>query len=661
MSGDGFTVGGLGAASHLQKYNRVGVRYPSPFFDLSQVYLPKNMRALFRWAKYYALTYGPVYAYVTKMASYSLTELVWGSDADSSMSSSFDEDKWKKRWSSLMLEDMLMYEKCYQFGLHYYTFGNAYVSIHYPFDRWLICPKCGFRKRAREFRKKEYRWVDFRFHGECRKCGTNGPFKVKDQLVRTSRGLRIKIWNPERVLTFHNDATDETEYKYQPSEQLMRRVRRGDRRVIERTPWAFIAATKKRGLVTFDKRNFVHVKAPSPDGESQGLGHPPILAALKDIFHVQLMKRAQEANAIERTIPLTMIHPLPMGGGEGWNPMMFTNLTDLLQKTQEEVSRARMDPNYIPFSPVPMGVTPIWGDGRNLLLVPEIRGWTEMIVADLAVPTEFIFGGLQWSGSNVSLRMLENQILSFTSGYKRLTKFVVESVARFLKWPIIPYAWTPFKMADDIQLKQHALMLSQMNKIGDSTLLGYFGKNPSDEHDDIKQSLKRQSEYMSIQMVEQARAQAEAAEVQQKAQMSMQQEMGMQQPGMEGQPGAEQGMPPTGEEDPQQFAMRMAEQLAPQPDEVIEQTLTEVAQQSPELAQQIASMVEQIRAQGGGQEEQPQEQGAPQEEQMQPGMMQPGMQPGGPGFGPGTAPGAQMMQPQPQQLPPRRGPGSAAI
>lgn len=637
----------FGSQSHLAKYNRVGVRYPSPFFDLSQVYLPRNMRSLFRWAKYYALTYGPVYSFVTKMASYSLTDLVWGSDAESG-STSESEDKWKKKWSQLVTEDLLMYEKCYQFGLHYYTFGNAYASIHYPFDRWLICPVCGDRRRAREFKDKEYRWLEFRFHGTCRSCGTSGPYKVKDVLIRTTRGLRIKIWNPERILPYHNEATEETEYKYQLGERLKRRIRRGDRKTIERTPWAFIKATKKDGLVVIDQRNFIHVKAPSPDGSSNGLGHPPVLAALKDIFHVQLMKRAQEANAIERTIPLSFVHPLPMGGGEGWNPMMFTNLEDLIEKAKEEILHAKQDPNYIPFIPVPMGTTPIWGDGRNLLLVPEIRGWTEMIVADLAVPTEFIFGGLQWSGSNVSLRMLENQILSFTAGYKRLTKFVIENVARFLQWTIIPWAWTPFKMADDIQLKQHAIMLSQMNKVGDSTLLGYFGKNPTDEHEDIKTSLKRQGEYMNIQMTEQAKAQASAMEIQQKAQMSMQQEAMANQQQMTGQ------APPAGEETPEQFVMRMAQMLAPQPDDVINATLQDVAQQSPEIAQQIATVIEQIRAQGGMQAQAPMMQEAPQDPYS-------GLQMAGPEFSLGGQQDAMMMQPQPEQLPPRRSPASAAI
>jgi len=663
----------MNSSSSSRGRGRIGINYPNPFFDLSQIYLPQNMRSLFKWCRYYALTYGPIFAFVTKMASYALTRLVWGSDAKADPARKTDQNL-PTKWQEFFEDTLHIYKACYRGGLHYWTYGNWYLSVHYPFDRWLTCPKCRHEQQAKKFPKKGYRWHSYKFHGRCPSCESDVAFKVKDVPIRSAKRIKIKIWNPERVYPVVNEATDDVEYYYKPTESLLKRIRRGDRKVIETTPWPFIQAARKDGMVKFNNKNFLHISAPSPDGNETGMGHPPILAAIKDIFHLQLMKRAQEANAVERCVPLTVVHPLPMGD-RSINPLQTANLTNLLDFLKDEVAQTRKDPNYIPFSPLPVGTSHIWGEGKNLLLVPEIRGWTEIIAADLAVPIEFMFGGMQWSGSNVSLRMLENQILTFTAGYRQVTRFVSRATSRFLHWPECPHDWTPFKMADDIQLKQHMLMLSQMNKIGDSTLLSHFGKNPSDEKMDIEASMQQANKISREQLRVQSEAQIEAMEMQQTAQMQMQMqgmsglsaEAGAEQqvgaPGMGGMGGAEAGVVPVeGEESQEEFAYRMAQQLATQPDQVVQQALQSVAEQSPELAQYIMQLIQQIRAES---QQQPQQDFQAQQPQVG-GFNQASL------YNEPNPPeqqlqqqysmaSQQMMQPLPQARAPHRSPASAAI
>jgi len=661
-------------ASHSGKYNRAGVRYPSPFFDLSQVYLPANMRSMFRWCRYYAMTYGPAYAFVTKMSSYALTELVWGSSQAVDKVEQRVQENLKERWESTLVDQLHLYEKYYIGGLHYWTYGNWYMSVEFPFDRYLRCPHCKRQKLARKFPTRKrggYSWRDYKFVGVCPYCERHATFIVHDVLIRSPRGIRIKLWNPEQVIPVGNEATDRVTYYYQPDSMLLRAIRRGDRDTLETTPWAFIKAAKKNGLVKFRRGSLLHIKAPSPDGRQQFLGHSPMTAALKDIFHVQLMKRAQEANCVERTIPLSMVHPLPISGDSNMNPYYSANIQDLIGHTKEEIAKARRDPNYVPVVPLPLGVTPIWGDGKNLLLIQEIRGWTELIAADLAVPAEFIFGGLQWSGSNVSLRMLENQILTFRNGYARATDFIVNAIGRFMQWPTIPHRWTPFKMADDIQLKQHMIMLSQMNKISDETLLSHFGRSAGEERDGIMQSAKYMNDIQSEQMREQMRVQNEAMMQQQAAQQQM---MGAP-PGAEGMP--PEGMPPEGmpgemppgemppeappgegappEQSMEEFAYQVAQELAASPPDVVERVLGQISEQNPDLAQYIAQLVGQF--QQGAQQQQP---AAPPPQPMQP-LPGPQAGPQGPML-PGQAQQQRsMMQPLPEQRPPQRGPGAGVM
>lgn len=670
--------------------SRTPLRYPSPFFDLAQHYLPQNPRSLFRFARYYAMVHGPVAAFVSKMSAYGITRLVWGGESVGETRDSKQEGDLSQKWKNFFEKDLKIYRKCLQYGIYYWTYGNAYASIMFKFDRWLGCQRCGYRQLARKFPSKRrnkhggkkkgepYKWRKYHFEGVCPRCGHRGRFSVHDVYRRSPKAISIKLWNPERVYVLDNEVTDETEYYYKPSPSFARRVARGDREIIEKTPLPFIQAVKKRGYVRLSNRNLIHLKCPSPNGNNQSLGVPPILAALKDAFHLQLLKRAQEANAIERTIPLDVIHPLPMGD-RLMNPNTSVNLEEWIDHTREEIKKARQDPNYVPVAPMPIGSSHIWGEGKHMLMVQEIRAMTELVAVDLGVPIEFLFGGLSFTGSSVSLRMLENQILPYIGGYQDLATFAKDITARFLQWEKVPHSWTPFKMADDIQLKQHAIMMSQMNKIGDKTLLAQFDWNPQDEYADVQFSAQQQGEAQKLLMIEQAKAQAESMRIQQRVQMELQEEMqptgpvgemaqtgasppagGSPQPGMQ-QEQLQQAVPQ--QESLMDMAARMAQQLAGQPDDVVQQALNEMAQQSPDFAQYVAELVNQLRAQMQQQQTAQQQTAQQQPADVVGGTAQPEALPS-----PEQQMRQQMMQqqrsmmaPMPQQNPPRRGAASAVI
>jgi hypothetical protein len=644
---------------------RVGVRYPSPFFDLAQSYIPQDLHSLFRWCRYYALTYGPIYTYVQKMASYGLTRLVFGKPRGDHSEEIFSANR--DRWEGLLENKLDIYPTTQRLGMHYFTYGNGYSSIHFPFRRHLVCPKCRHSQLASEIPKRGYRWKDFHFYGSCPRCKESGKFLVHDLLIRSPNGLRIKLWNPEQVFILNNEATDDRDYYYRPSSDFSSRIRKGERRLLENTPWAFIRAVQKNSLVKFDPTNFFHIKCPSPDGDTRGYGYPPILAGIKDAFHLQLMKRAQEAYLIERAIPFPIVHPVPFRSETPTDPMGLVSLHKLMDNVQEQIERARQDPNYIAMVPVPVGVTSLWGEGRPTILTNEIRAMTEMIVADLGTPLEFYFGGLSWTGSSVSLRMLENQIIGYRQGYRRFTSFIIKQASHYLQWDPLPTDWKPFKMADDIQQRQLLMTMSQMNKIGDHQLLEQFDLDADEEYGSIQISARRQGEILKLQTLAQAEAQIEAQKLQQRAASAM---PGM--PGMPGTAGAPPGVPQgeepqgggmeapvQGEENILSYAAEIVQRLQGQPPEVIQQVLEELYQRMPPLAQ----VVEQLLASGSQQASQEEipygaSQGGSQGGQWEQGGGQGGGQGGAVQF-PYSQEG--MMQPLPEQRPPRRSAGLSVI
>jgi hypothetical protein len=284
------------------------------------------------------------------------------------------------------------------------------------------------------------------------------------------------------------------------------------------------------------------------------------------------------------------------------------NLTDWKNHISREIQRWRLDRNYIPILPLPIGHQVIGG-----------RVWSEHIVAGMGVPQEFVFGGLQWSGSNVSLRMLENQFLRYLSSLSRfLRSFLIPKIAAHLEWPVVGTRFKPFKMADDLQRKAFFAQLNNTSKVSDTTLLQDCDLNPEEENELMRKETKNRMDAVKDQQIAeaiiqgevgviQAKYQAKAMAAQQQEQMQAQQGMAGTAPGEPGEdigsqpvpPGQAPGAPmqapqPGSPGDP--IAM-MVERLRSVSPEAQHQVLQRIAQQNPQLAQQVLS---QLRGTGGG-------------------------------------------------------------
>jgi hypothetical protein len=142
------------------------------------------------------------------------------------------------------------------------------------------------------------------------------------------------------------------------------------------------------------------------------------------------------------------------------------------------------------------------------MLHQEMRAWSEQIVAGMHVPIEFVFGGLQYSGSNVSMRMLENQFLGYRlMQHVMVNDFILGRVADFMGLPRPKIRFKRFKMADDLQRSALVFQLNQAMKISDTTLL-------DDMDYDIVQEEKFKAVEMGKQMANQRRMQLATAALQ---------------------------------------------------------------------------------------------------------------------------------------------------
>ena len=405
----------------------------------------------------------------------------------------------------------------------------------------------------------------------------------------------------------------------------------------------FIEAIKQGKGIVFSKDNFFHLRRPSLATLDRGWGLPLLLPVLKDVFYLQVMKKAQESILLEHIIPLRII--FPQAGSGTSDPYTTINLTEWREHVAGEIARWRYDPNYIPIMPLPVGNQTIGGDGKGLLMAGEIQQWSDWIITGLGVPLEFLKGGLSYAGTNVSMRMLENSFIGYIIRHKALARWVMQSVASFMRWPEVNIRFKPFKMADDLQRKAYRFQLNQAQKLSDTTLLADDDLDQEEENKIMERETATRLNATKTQQLAMAKIQGEQQLIMMKYQAKAQEaQMAAQgapqapgEPGGpetmdEGAPGGQmagspdgqatppgqqapqdqaQGGAPAGTESPLNQAQQLpegaqttldipamayqyAQQIAQMPPAQQQQTIMTLSQQSPELVDLVMQMLAQM-------------------------------------------------------------------
>ena len=509
-----------------------GIKYPSPFFDLSSTYLPDNISDLYQWCEMYFLTNPLVNAVINKLSVYPVTDVII----------EHAERDVKTKWESYDKEVIDSRTFSIKVGWEYWTFGSAYVSVQFPFVKELKCPSCG-KWMSAEKSRKNWKFTNLKFNLQCPYCSSKGTAQVRDVYLTNIKKVRLVSWNPKQVSVSFNEITGESNYYYKPTRTMVNDLTLGLKDVVAHTPQYIIEAVKSPDKsLMINKNNLYHLKRPSLASKYAGYGTPLVLPVLKDLFYLQTLKKAQEAIAQEHIIPLRAV--FPQAPTQSSDPIATLNLDVWRKEVKAELTNWKRDPNYMPVLGFPLGTQNIGGDGRALLLAQEIQTWSEMIVAGMGVPQELIFGGTSWSGTNVSLRMLEVQFLNYRTQLEHMLNFVFHKLADYTGWPLATARFRPFKMADDLQRKMLLLQMNQAGKISDTTLLEDCDLDSKNEDMLMQEEAERRTIILKSQQKASAEMQGESMVIQAKYQQRIQ-EMQMEQMGQQGMP-PQQGVPQEG-------------------------------------------------------------------------------------------------------------------
>lgn len=459
---------------HMSLGAKRGGKYPNQFFDLSQQYMPPTIKELFKWCTFYYYNSPLIGSALKKVSRYPITDLIFEDSKESS----------RKIWERTLTKTLKLKERLMEVNLDRSVYGNCFISIHLPFTRFLTCKKCGNTQPMKRWNWK-FLGGSNHFSGDCPECGHSGPLKAKDVPFKDLKSVRLIRWNPENIYLKHNDYTGRTTYSYSVPRKLRMAIMRGDRDIVQDLPLIVIEAVKKRKMIRFDNRNFKHLKAPTLAEQDQGWGKPIIIHVLKDMFYLYTLRRAQEAIALEHIVPFDLIYPMPNAQQD---PFVHTDLGGWKVQISEAINQHRQDANFKAVIPIPIGFGRLGGDGKALLLSPELNYLTQTIVGGMGLPQEFLFGGLNWTGSSVSLRTLENDFIQNRSELLDLVYWIKDKIRTWMNLPDIEsIRFSDFRMADDIQKNQQLIGLNAQGKVSDQTMLTEIGM---DYHQEIQKMIE---------------------------------------------------------------------------------------------------------------------------------------------------------------------------
>ncbi len=480
------------------------LRYPSPFLDLASFYLPKSVKEQFHYCRYYYKTSPVINPIVRTLSRYPITEIIVR-----------EEDLGVKAfWDNYINYVLKLRPFCISVNLDYYTYGNAFVYIYYPIQKVLRCKNC---RREERIEDAKYRFRSLKYEMSCKVCGViYQEAEVKDYEKKSANDIRLIRLNPELIDIDTCPLTGRTDYFYTLPRYLRNEIVIGKRHIVESINDIYIDSLRKQRRLKLSDVKIFHFSRPSiSEQETTGWGEPMITPVLKSSYYTQVLRKAQEAIMHSSIVPLRFVFPQPGDSQANASPYNAVNLLRWTNTLKTELVKWRRDPNHVGIVPLPVGHQVVGADGKALTLFNELEICFNEICNGMGVPLELYKGGLSWSGSNMSLRLMQNDFLNNrTDMYNFCENFVLKNIASFLGKNPPKIEFAKFKMADDLQRSALENQLFQQQLISGETVVTGMDYDFVEEKKRIKNEQQDMRIIQRDNMLFQARAQGQAQNVQ---------------------------------------------------------------------------------------------------------------------------------------------------
>lgn len=496
MSLPSFSHSDISTADTLSAFDRAA-SHPNPAFDFLTGFVPRKLKDLFKWCEYLFYNSAHTYAALRKFGELVVTDIEYQTSNDA-----LKQHKRKLYNKTLKIKSALLMA-----SLDKHVYGNHFTSIYKPIVRSLKCPRCQTLVNIQAVNYKfNLKKLSFRYL--CAHCKQDVEGKVVDRKVLTPSKIHIIRWDPKQMDVDYNPITGQSVYYYTIPAQIKNDVRMGSKHLINTMPYEFLVNIRDNKVFRFEKDALFHIKVPGPAGIDPQWGYPPLATTMKLYLYTMVLRKANEAIALDHIVPKRILHPIQHGAQD------FAQQISL-GRWQEEMKwnlrRFRRDPLHTMLAPIPVGVVNMGGDGRAMLTLAEVQEAEKGIMAAHGIPEEFLYGGLTKAGMEGTLRLIENQLQSHADDMNDLLQWYEDQISKFLGWERIDVKLTTLRMVEDTEHKAMLLQAAagQMGQvqISPNTVLERLGLDPEEERrkrlqfaiDEAKLSVEIQRETLKLQ------------------------------------------------------------------------------------------------------------------------------------------------------------------
>lgn len=476
-----------------------GASFPDPFLDVAGLHVPVNMRSALYWAEYIFSVQGTYRAAMERVAAYFRTELEVNTRSDD------ESERWRHVLDRVIdamggLQQIILDRMCY---------GNGFASLLVPFKRFLTCPRCYTQYILREVYENaafKFSWEMPDFVATCPKCavgsGYRGPWKVKDETDAAEEKLKVRHWSPHEIETVHCPFTHDVAYLWRIPEDYKRLVRQGHLFHLERASEQVLLAIHHNQMFRFNPDAIYHLKEPTLSGiVNRGWGVPRILSNFRQIWYVQVLRRYNEALALDYVIPFRVITPAPAQGktasGMATDPLLMYSGGDFRGQVAAMINRRRRDPAAMQVLPFPVNFQMFGADANQLAPRDLLDQGQQTLLNEAGVPIELYNGTLQLQAAPVALRLFESTWHRIIFDSNAFLRWLVRQVAQVLSYEEAEVTLKRPTLADDVEKQMMAAQLMLSQQLSGTTVLRDFGYDWKQEQRRIAEEARYQAELQS--------------------------------------------------------------------------------------------------------------------------------------------------------------------
>lgn len=451
--------------------------FPAPWDDPQNKIKPLSIRDLLYWCEYIYLNNDLIAAAMRRLASHFVTELeIEGLEASH-----------RDKVLSFFYHTLDIRHILFQIALDYLVYGNCFVSIVFPIEKTVMCPKCNFTVAFEPYANRddtEFEFKKFQIHLKCVHCGYKGPWEVTEKASSKQDDVVVVRWNVHDIDIIYDVLTGTADYIWRIPSEYSEPIKKGSVLHINRAPADVLRAIQENKNLKLNRDEVIHVKAEGPAGlRLNGWGLSPLVTSFNKAWLSDVLRRALQAIAYDYVVPLRILCPEPRSASPGLygDAVLSTGLDVADAKLSAIIRDWRKNPTGWYTCPFPIRYQ-IFGAEASRIIPYQILELVNMdLISGMNIPLELFKGSLQIAGAPMALRLLENAWQNIPRLLNRVLAKIVSHMRLRFRWDNFVIRLKKPSDIEDINKQMAALQLAMGNVVSMTTGLRSIGLDFEEE------------------------------------------------------------------------------------------------------------------------------------------------------------------------------------